>query len=299
MTMSITAQDVKKLRDITGAGMMDCKQALAQCAGDVEQAVDVLRTKGLADLAKKSGRATNEGIVGACLADDAQVGAIVEVDCETDFVARNEDFQGLVAEIAAHVCEAAPADLEALAAQKLTSDPAHTVEERLGEAVGKIGENIQIARFARFAIEGTSGLVTSYVHGPGNIGVLVQLSTGSADAASSEDAKTAAKDIAMQIAAASPSWVRREEVPADVVERERAIYVEQAAQTGKPENVVAKIVEGKLEKFYGQLCLVEQPFIRDDTMTVAKYLEGVAAKAGASVEVGRFARFRVGDESGG
>jgi elongation factor Ts len=282
----ITASKVKELRDMTGAGMMDCKQALSECAGDIQKAVDYLRTKGLADLAKKSGRAANEGLVQTHVTADGSVASVVEVNCETDFVARNEEFQGFVAEIAEQVAAAAPTDVAALLALSSGADPSLTVEQALGAAVSKLGENMVISRFARLEL-GQGGILGTYVHGLGQIGVLVELGS-----VSGEEGAVKAKDVAMQVAAASPSWVSRDDVPPDVVEHERAIYAEQAAQTGKPEQVVAKIVDGKLEKFFGQVCLVEQAFVKDDSMTVAGYL-------GEGAEVRRFVRFKLGESQQG
>jgi elongation factor Ts len=278
----ITAGKVKELREMTGAGMMDCKMALTECKGDIEKAVDYLRTKGLADLAKKSGRAANEGLVVTHVSADGSVASMVEVNCETDFVARNEEFQGFVAGLAEQVAAAALDDLAALMKQSLASDPSLTVEQALGAVVSKLGENIVIARFARFEL-GEGGVFGAYVHGLGRIGVVVELGGASGEAGAAK-----AKDVAMQIAASAPGWISRDQIPADVIEHERQIYADQAAQTGKPEQVVAKIVQGKLEKFFGQVCLLEQAFVKDDSMTVAQYL-------GDGVEVRRFGRFKLGE----
>lgn len=293
--MEITASMVKELRESTGAGMMDCKKALVEAEGDFDAAVDILRTKGLAALAKKAGRATNEGVIGGLVSDDAQVGVIVEVNCETDFVARNENFTSFVSEIAQQVLEGAPADLEELMAQKFLARPEITVEERLGEAVGKLGENMGIARFARYVVSTDAGVVGVYIHGVGNIGVLVEVSAGSADAAKTDVVRGFAKDVAMQIAAAAPIAVRREEVAVDVVEHEMSIYKAQAAETGKPEPIQQKIAEGRLDKFFKEFCLLEQAFVKNPDITVRQHAEQTSKEAGAAVDVVRFERLVLGE----
>ncbi len=293
--MEITAAMVKELRETTGAGMMDCKKALAEAGGDIEAAVDVLRTKGLADLAKKAGRATNEGVVGGYATDDGAVGVLVEINCETDFVARNAAFKSLVAAIAGQIASGAPADVAALLAQPFGERPDITVEQLLGESVGKLGENMGIARFDRYEIAPGSGVVAVYIHGVGNIGVLVEVSAGSAEAASSTAVATFARDVAMQIAAAAPVAVRREEVPSDVVAHELAIYKAQAAETGKPEQIQEKIAEGRLEKYYKEFCLLEQDFVKNPEQTVRQYAEHVSREVGAPIDIVRFTRMVLGE----
>lgn len=295
--MEITPARIKELRECTGAGMMDCKKALTEAQGDMDRAVDLLRTKGLADLAKKAGRATNEGVIGSAVTDDAQTGVIIEVNCETDFVSRNEDFRSLVADLADHVLSADPAGVEAMLAQPFTGDTALTVEQFLGEKVTRIGENMGVARFARFTVSTGHGVVSSYIHGVGNIGVLVECSAGSADAASSEVFRNFARDVAMQIAAASPISVSRDDIPADVVAHEIEIYRAQAAESGKPEPIQEKIAQGRLEKYYKEVCLLEQPFVKDPDISVGQLAERVSAEAGAPVTVVRFARFLLGDSA--
>jgi elongation factor Ts len=292
--MEVTAAMVKELREITGAGMMDCKKALVETGGDIEAAVDVLRTKGLADLAKKSGRATNEGVIGGTTADDGRVGVVLEVNCETDFVARNATFGEFVKELATQIAETAPADVAALFAQPFNPRPEITVEERVGEAVSKLGENMGIARFVRFETS-ENGAVAVYIHGVGNIGVLVEVKAGTAEAASSSVVAGFAKDIAMQIAAAAPVAVRREEVPADVVAHELSIYKAQAAETGKPEPIQQKIAEGRLDKYYKEFCLLEQMFVKNPDVTISQYAAQIAKEAGAPVDVVRFERLVLGE----
>ncbi len=293
--MEITASMVKELRESTGAGMMDCKKALTEANGDMEAAVDILRTKGLADLAKKAGRATNEGLIGGLVSTDAAAASILEVNCETDFVARNANFKELVDELARQVLESAPADVEAMLAQPFVVRPELTVEQRLGEAVGKLGENMGVARFKRYELSTAAGCMAVYIHGIGNIGVLVEVSAGTAEAAQSEVVRGFAKDVAMQIAAAAPISVRREEVPADVVEHELAIYRSQAAETGKPEAIQQKIAEGRLDKFFKEFCLMEQDFVKNPDITVKQHAEQATKEAGAPVDVVRFERLVLGE----
>jgi elongation factor Ts len=291
--MSITAEVVRQLREETGAGMMDCKSALVEAQGDMEKAREVLRKKGLAAAAKKASRAATDGAVAAHIVDGAKAGVIVEVNCETDFVAKTPDFQSLVREVAAHVAAQAPADVTALLAQPLAAEPGKTVGQLVQEKIAFIKENIVVRRFARFA-QGADvpGLVAAYIHPPAaKVGVLVELAARSADAAG---LPALAKDVAMHVAAASPAaalYVSRDEVPASVLEKEKEIYRAQAAASGKPAGVVDKIAEGKMKEYYATFCLLEQPYIRDPKLTVAQHLEGKAV-------VRRFTRFRLGEESG-
>ena len=295
--MEITASMVKELREATGAGMMDCKKALSESEGDMAAAVDILRTKGLADLAKKAGRATNEGVIGGYTSDDASAGVIVEVNCETDFVARNADFKAFVSTVAREIGQGAPADVAALLASPFSERSEITVEQLLGETVSKLGENMGIARFVRYVRTADAGVVSVYVHGVGNIGVLVEVSAGSAEAAMSPALAGFARDVAMQIAAASPVAVRREEVPADVVAHELAIYKAQAAETGKPEPIQQKIAEGRLDKYYKEFCLLEQAFVKNPDLTVRQYADQIAKEAGAAVDVVRFNRMVLGENN--
>lgn len=261
--------------------MLDCKKALEETDGDMEKAVDTLRKKGLAAAAKKAGRAATEGLVVAAISADGKTGALVEVNSETDFVAKTEKFQAFVADIANQVLVANPADPEALLAQDSVTAPGKTVQTALNEAIAVIGENLQIRRFARFT---ASGLSAAYIHAGGKIGVLVELS-------GSGDLSSIAKDIAMHVAAAAPQYVRREEVDATVLEREKDIYRDKARQSGKPENIVDKIIEGQIGKFYGEICLLEQSFVKDPDKTIQQILKS----AGADVTVNNFARFVLGE----
>ncbi len=292
--MEITASMVKELRESTGAGMMDCKKALTEANGDMEAAVDILRTKGLADLAKKAGRATHEGVIGGQVSADSRSAAVVEINCETDFVARNADFKAFVGEIASQIVDAAPADVAGLLAQPFGTRPEITVEQRIGEAVSKFGENMGVTRFERYALD-ADGCLAVYIHGVGNIGVLVEVSAASAAAASTDAAVGLAKDVAMQIAAAAPISVRREDVPTDVVDHEMVIYRAQAAESGKPEPIQQKIAEGRLEKFYKEFCLLEQPFVKNPDVTVKQQVEQASKEAGGTLDVVRFTRMVLGE----
>jgi elongation factor Ts len=268
--------------------MMDCKKALTEAGGDMEKANEILRKKGLAAAAKKAGRLASEGSVAVSV--DAAAGALVEVNCETDFVAKTDDFVSLAGEIAALVREKAPADADAALALPVGGA---TLADALTERVAKIGEKISLRRLSRFAVPaGGKGLVASYVHAGGKIGVLVELSGVDAG---SDEARQLGKDIAMQVAASNPTWVRRDEVPADVLEKERDIYKTQAAQQGKPEAILAKIAEGRLEKFYGDFCLVDLLFFKDDKKKISDLLKEAGKAAGGPVDVVRFVRYQVGE----
>ena len=291
--MSISAEVVRHLREETGAGMMDCKTALVEAQGDMEKARDLLRKKGLATAARKANRAATEGAIGAHIAEGGGAGVIVEVNCETDFVAKTPDFQTLVRDVAAHVAGQAPADVPALLAQPLAKLPGQTVGQLVQEKIAFIKENIVVRRFARFELAGGApGLVAAYIHPPAaKVGVLVEILGQSADGATLQ---ALAKDVAMHVAAASPAaalYVSRGDVPADVLEKEKEIYRAQAAASGKPANVVDKIAEGKVKEYYATFCLLEQPYIREPKSTVGQHLKGKAT-------VRRFARFRLGEESG-
>ena len=277
----VSAALVRELRDKTGAGMMDCKRALADNGGDLERAIVSLREKGLAAAAKRATRVASEGLVVAATAAGGASGALVEVNCETDFVARTPEFQALADKVAQHVLERGPeVDLSGL----------------ITEAVAKIGENIVMRRAARFQPAGDGGLVGCYIHGGGKIGVLIELAAAGAVKTAPEGA-AAVKDLAMQVAAANPRYVTREEVPAGVLDGERAIYRAQAATSGKPEPVIEKMVNGKLEKFFKDICLLEQPFIKESDRSVSAWLADVVKRVGGNLTVKRFVRFQLGEQT--
>ncbi len=284
---AITAAMVKELREMTDAGMMECKKALVEADGDMDKAVDVLRTRGLAAAAKKVGRATNEGTVMAIVSDDATKGAVVELNCETDFVGMNEKFKGYAEKIARAAMAANVEDVEAL---KAVDAEGETVEGVLTDAIHTLGENMNLARAA--VVE--AGGVASYIHGGGKIGVLVTFDVEGIDPASDEF-QHCGRDVAMQVAAASPVSATRESVPAEVVAHEMEIYKAQAAESGKPENIQEKIATGRLEKFYKESCLTEQAFVKNPDQNVTDYVNEVAKKLGGTIKVTGFKRFMLGE----
>jgi elongation factor Ts len=295
--MAITAEQVKALREMTGAGMMDCKKALMECEGHLESAVDILRTKGLADLAKKAGRATNEGLVASWTSENGRVGALVEVNCETDFVARNAEFQTFASAVAEQIAVDAPENIKegsvALYEQQWKRNPSLTVEHALGELVSKLGENMGVSRFVRYEAV-NNGVIGSYIHGLGRIGVMVEI--GGAEA-SRPEAAALAKDVAMHIAAAAPICVGRDEVPAETVEHEISIYKAQGAASGKPEAIQEKMAQGRIEKFYKEVCLLEQGFVKDPDTSIEKLVAAASKAVGSTLEIVAFDRFVLGEAS--
>ena len=286
--MAFTAQDVKKLREMTNCGMMDCKKALTETDGDMDKAVEYLREKGLATAAKKAGRIASEGMVEATVFDCCGAGVVVEVNSETDFVAKNADFQNFVHAVAEVIAKENPADVEALKEMKINDS--QTVGDALTEKIATIGENMNIRRFERF-----DGINQAYIHAGGRIGVLVNFEVADADKAKDEAFVAMAKDVAMQIAAIAPQYVREEDVPADVVEHEKGILKAQALNEGKPEAIVEKMIVGRIKKFFKDICLVEQPFVKDGDVTVGKYVENVAKSLGTEIKIVKFARLEKGE----
>jgi elongation factor Ts len=284
----ITAQAVKALRERTGAGMMDCKRALTDADGDVERAIEALRERGLAKAVKRAGRETSEGTIATAL--EGAAGAIVELGCETDFVAKTPDFQKL-AETVAALALAHPEARDAEALLQVAVEGG-TLEERISNAVGTMGENIVLKRATRLAVDG-EGTVGAYVHAGGKLGVLVGLETG----ARGEGVETLARDLAMHVAAADPSplAVDRDGVPAELVEKEAELFRRQAEQEGKPEKVREKIVEGRIRKFYNEVCLLEQPFVKDPDKSIRELLADAEKALGGGVRVAGFVRFRLGE----
>ncbi len=283
----ITASMVKELREITGAGMMECKKALAEADGNLDAAIDVLRTRGLAAVAKKAGRATNEGTVMAIVSEDGKTGAVVELNCETDFVSMNEKFKAYAERVAKAALAAKPADLEAL---KAADADGETVEAVITDAIHVMGENTQLARFA--VVEGDA--VASYIHGGGKIGVLVEFAVEGIDATAPEFVAYG-HDIAMQVAAVNPIAANRDAVDPAVVEHEKAIYMAQAAESGKPANIQEKMATGRLEKFFKEQCLTEQAFVKDPDKTVNAYTDEVAKNLGGTIAIKSFVRFALGE----
>lgn len=272
--MAITAALVKELRERTGSGMMECKNALTETNGDIEAAIELMRKRGLAKADKKAGRTAAEGTIVVALSDDARKAAMVEVNCETDFVAGGDDFRNFAQAVGQKVLESNVDSVDALNELELDGK---TINQTRQELVAKIGENIQVRRFVRFQTE--AGRVTSYLHGS-RIGVLVELEGGSAELG---------KDIAMHVAASRPLCVAEQDVPAEVVDKEREILIAQAQDSGKPREIIEKMVQGRLNKFLSEMALVGQPFVKDPDQTVGKLLKG------ANAQVTRFARFEVGE----
>ncbi|MEG0324248.1 MAG: translation elongation factor Ts [Raoultibacter sp.] len=287
----ITASMVKELREMTGAGMMECKKALVEAEGDLDKAVDVLRTAGLAAVAKKAGRATNEGTVTALVSEDGASGALVELNCETDFVGINDKFKAYAEKVAQAVLTNKPADLEALQASEIDGE---TVDAVVTDAIHTLGENIQLTRFAYSHQDG--GAVASYIHGGGKIGVLVEFKLGNAATATNEDFKRYGRDVAMQVAAAAPVAATRDAVDAAIVEHELSIYKAQAAESGKPENIQEKMAEGRIEKYFKENVLTEQPYVKNPDQTVTQYTEEVAKGIGDTIEIVSFTRFVLGEQ---
>lgn len=292
--MAVTAAQISELRKSTGAGMLDCKKALEETGGDFEQAVDFLRTKGLAAASKKSGRAATEGMVVAALSANGNKGVLVEINSETDFVAKNDKFQAFVNDVANHVLQAGPATVEELFTQAYVGDSSKTIQTLLSEAISVIGENMQIRRFRTFEVPG-AGSVGSYIHAGGKIGVLVEATCENEAAARDERFAAFVKDIAMHCAAASPLYVKRDEVDTDVLEREKDIYRAKARETGKPENIIEKIIDGQVNKFYADICLLEQQFVKDTDKTIQQYAAETGKALGTTVTITRFAKFVLGE----
>ncbi|MEJ2091572.1 MAG: translation elongation factor Ts [Syntrophobacterales bacterium] len=285
--MDITAELVKQLRDKTNCGFMDCKKALQETQGDMEAAVTYLRQKGIAVATKRAERATSEGAVWSYIGPDAKTGVLLEVNCESDFVAKTESFLTFGESLAAQIAQTAPADLEALLTQPWQSQNGVTVQEHLTEIIGQIGENIRVRRFNRFA---DGGPVAAYIHFGAKIGVLLELQASSA----SPELQTLAKDLAMQVAATNPLAIAPDQLDPEAVAKEKAIYEAQARESGKPENIIERMVSGRLEKFFKEVCLMGQPFVKNPDITVAQLLRETGAASGGEVQVARFVRYQIG-----
>lgn len=292
--MAVTASMVKELREMTGAGMMDCKKALSATDGDFDKAIEFLREKGLATAEKKAGRIAAEGLVATTIKDGDKVAAIVEVNAETDFVAKNEVFQTFVKEVVEQAADTDAADIDAFKAEKWALDTSMTVDEKLAAMIAKIGENMNIRRFEKIVSE--DGIVVSYIHAAGKIGVLVEAKTESND----ERVKEALKNVAMQVAALNPKYVSTDDVPEEYKEHEKEILIAQAKNdpknANKPENIIEKMITGRLAKELKEICLLEQEYVKaENKETVAKYLEMVSKEVGTPVEIKRFVRFETGE----
>ena len=287
--MAITASMVKELREMTGAGMMDCKKALNETNGDMDAAVEYLRKNGQAKAEKKAGRSAAEGIVKTVVKDD-KVAAIVEVNSETDFVAKNAEFQGFVEEVANQAADSDAADMDAFMAEAWAADPSKTVKDALVEKIAVIGENLSIRRFEKIV---TDGCVVSYIHGGGRIGVLIEAETDVVN----DEIKGCLRNVAMQVAAMYPKYVSRAEVSQEYMDHEKEILLAQAKKENpeKPDNIIEKMIIGRLNKEMKEICLLDQTYVQDSDLTVAKYVEKVAKENGANVTVKKFVRFETGE----
>ena len=282
----ITTEMIKQLREMTGAGIKDVKEALVEAEGDFDKAIEILRKKGIAKSEKKLSRTAKQGLIGHYLSEDRKFGALVELNCETDFVAATDDFRNLLSEILSIVVKNKPSSVEELLSMK--TDSGDTVEEKIKLAIGKIGENIVLRRFAIFETE--DGLIEIYVHPGSMLAAMVEMKPHD------EAIIPVARDVAMQIAAMAPYSVSEEDFPQDVLEREKKIYREQALEQGKPENIVERIVEGKIKAFLEEKTLLNQPFIKDTNKTVREFLKEKSEELGKDIQVVRFVRFKVGEE---
>ena len=289
--MAVTAAMVKELRERTSAGMMDCKKALMESDGDMEKAIEWLREKGLSQAAKKASRIAAEGVVAQYLNEDASIGAIVEVNCETDFVAKTDNFLNFANSVAKHVALANPADIDALLAQKYVDDASKTISDMISDATVAIGEKISVRRFERYE---TTGVLSTYIHLGGKVGVIVEVAADE-NGRKNEEVKTFAHDLALQIAAARPEAVRKEEVDVEKLNKEKEILRAQALNEGKPEKIVERMVEGRIEKYYKEVCLLEQQFVKDGEKTVKGLMAEIAKAANTKLDVVKFARFERGE----
>lgn len=290
--MTITAAQVKELREKTGAGMLDAKNALVESGGDMEKAMELLRQKGLATAEKKSGRVAADGLVSALIAPDGKSGVLSEINCETDFVARGEGFQSLAQTLTGHILEQAPADVPALLTQPAATGG--TVENYIAEQIGQLKENITVRRFVRYALQG-AGRVHSYIHTGGKIGVLVEAQVNSAATADKPEFQQLLKDVAMQIASAAPECVSRQDVPQELIDAETRVELGKEDLANKPEEIRQKIVAARVDKLLSQRVLLEQPFVKDPSQTVAALIQDLSSQLGDTITLTRFTRFVLGE----
>jgi elongation factor Ts len=281
---NITAQQVKELRDKTGAGMADCKKALVESGGDMESAVDFLRKKGAASAEKRADKDTNEGLVATKVADNGQAASIAQISCETDFVARNDEFVQFADSIAAVVFDEEPKDKDTLLNAQSNGKK---VEDSYNEILAKFSERIDVSKFEKVK---TEGFIVDYIHGGNKLGVLVEVSSYNID----DESKALVRDIAMQVAAMNPGFVDRTSVTQDILDKEKELYKQQAAEEGKPADIAERIAEGRINKFYKENCLIEQQFVKDGNMTVGDVLKQISKNAGEDVTVNQFVRYSIG-----
>lgn len=283
----ITAKSVKELRERTGAGMMDCKKALTETNGDIDKAIEFLREKGLAAAAKKAGRVAAEGLVKTYITEDNKTAGIVEVNCETDFVAANDQFVSFADKLAKMVTETSSTTVDELLAEKYEGEK--TVKEALTELIATLGENMTVRRFKKVSVE--KGAVQTYIHGGGRIGVVVELGCETESPVLAE----VAKEVCMQVAAANPLFLSKEDVDNEALEKEKDVYRAQALNEGKPEKIVEKMVMGRIQKYYKEVCLLEQVWVKDGDKTITKFVEEKAKEVGSPITVNSFVRFERGE----
>ncbi len=287
----ISATIVKELRDKTNAGMMDCKKVLTETNGDIDAAIKLLRERGIAKAGAKADRAANEGVITARVNDDANSGILLEVNCETDFVSKNENFQGFVAQIADTLAAASAADHAAALAVNLGEV---SIEDAVKAKVAEIGENLQFRKYVRYDAA-PGGAIAAYIHPPGKVGVLIEVGTTKPETAGSDSFKELVRDLTLHIAACAPKGLSRDDIPADVVDAEREIFRARLVDSGKPENIIENILKGQINKFFAESCFLEQPFVKDDSQTVTQLLEAKGKELGDTLTVTRFVRFGLGE----
>lgn len=287
--MNITAKQVKQLREQTGAGMMDCKKALEKSEGDLQKAADYLREQGIAKATQKASRVAKDGLIYSHIQNQDRSGLLLELNCETDFVARTEDFKRLTQEIAGWIIQNHPRDINQVI---------ESLKEKMDQVIAKVGENITAKRFALLELKDQSrGIIQSYIHPGDKLGVLVELKCQSDAVAQNPEFRTLAKDISMQIAATNPLVVTRDKLDQEILEKEKDIYRTQAKNEGKPEKILDKIVQGKLEKYFQEVCLLEQPYVKDQDRSVKDRINETQKNLGEDITIGEFVRFRLGDET--
>lgn len=286
--MVITAKMVSELRERTGVGMMDCKKALVKTDGDIDKAIEILREKGLAAAAKKAGRVAAEGLISTYITEDHKVGAIVEFNCETDFVAKNDDFITMSNNLAKQAAVSSASSVEEFAAEKYIADESKTVQDAISALIAKLGENMTLRRFGKVTAD--KGIVSSYIHGGGRIGVLVNV-----ESENNNVLAEVAKELTLQVAATNPLYMVREEVAQDALDKEKEIYKQQALNEGKPEKVVEKMVEGRIQKYYKEICLMEQLYIRNQDINIKKFIEEKSKENGSEIRIASYVRFEKGE----
>lgn len=286
--MVITAKMVSELRERTGVGMMDCKKALVKTDGDIDKAIEILREKGLAAAAKKAGRVAAEGLISTYITEDHKVGAIVEFNCETDFVAKNDDFITMSNNLAKQAAVSSASSVEEFAAEKYIADESKTVQDAISALIAKLGENMTLRRFGKITAD--KGIVSSYIHGGGRIGVLVNV-----ESENNNVLAEVAKELTLQVAATNPLYMVREEVAQDALDKEKEIYKQQALNEGKPEKVVEKMVEGRIQKYYKEVCLMEQLYIRNQDINIKKFIEEKSKENGSEIRIASYVRFEKGE----